>query len=123
MLLPQGALARDTLATGLAAKGWAADVVEAYRTVPATPPAELLAAAAKADAVAFTSASTVDNYVAAAGTGAVPPVVVCIGPVTADAARRHGRKVTAVAGDATVEALAATLASCRVPTATVGSGP
>jgi len=123
VLLPQGALAREVVATGLAGKGWAVDVVEAYRTVPAAPPAELLAAAAKADAVAFTSASTVANYVAVAGTGAVPPAVVCIGPVTAAAVRRYGLKVTAVAGEASVEGLAAALASCLAPAAAVGSGP
>jgi uroporphyrinogen III methyltransferase/synthase len=97
VLLPQAAGARPTVADGLRAKGWDVDVVEAYRTRPACPPGDLLAAAAKADAIAFTSASTVDNYLDAAGTGAVPPTVVCIGPVTAATARRRGLEVTAVA--------------------------
>jgi uroporphyrinogen-III synthase len=57
----------------------------------------VVAAAAKADAIAFTSSSTVDNFLDGAGPDAVPPVVVCIGPVTAETARRRGLTVTAVA--------------------------
>ncbi|MEA2825687.1 MAG: uroporphyrinogen methyltransferase / synthase, partial [Actinomycetota bacterium] len=64
VLLPQAAGARPVLADGLTAKGWAVDVVHAYRTVPTAPPPDLLAAAAKADAIAFTSASTVTSYLA-----------------------------------------------------------
>ena len=48
-----------------------------------------------------------------AGPTAVPPIVVCIGPVTADTARRLNLRVTAVAEqhdlDGLVSALAATL--------------
>ncbi|HWC10381.1 MAG TPA: uroporphyrinogen-III synthase, partial [Acidimicrobiales bacterium] len=105
VLVPQGALARDTVAEGLAAKGWSVEVVEAYRTVPAAPGADVLAAAAKADAVAFTSGSTVERYLAAAGSPAVPPVVACIGPVTAAAARERGLDVTVTATEATVDGL------------------
>ena len=111
VLLPQAAIADDVLATGLEAKGWAVDVVEAYRTLAATPPAEVVAAAAKADAVAFTSSSTVDNYVDAAGAGAVPGVVACIGPVTAATARRRGLEVSVVAEEQSVDGLVVALAS------------
>ncbi|HEX2274229.1 MAG TPA: uroporphyrinogen-III synthase, partial [Acidimicrobiales bacterium] len=111
VLLPQAALADDVLASGLTAKGWSVDVVEAYRTLPAVPPAEVAAAAAKADAVAFTSSSTVDNYVDAVGSGGVPPVVACIGPVTAATARRRGLDVTVVAEEQSVDGLAAAIAS------------
>ncbi len=91
------------------------DVVEAYRTVPARPSDEALAAAAKADAVAFTSASTVTNYVDAAGLEAVPPIVVCIGPITAEAARLRGLNVSAVASEHTLDGLIAALtATLRV---------
>ena len=86
----------------------------AYRTVAVSPPPGLLARAREADAVAFTSGSTVDGYVAAAGTAAVPPVVVAIGPVTADAAARHGLTVAAVADPHSLEGLVA---------ATVGALP
>ena len=109
VLVPQGDLAAGTLRTGLSAKGWAVETVEAYRTVPATPSSDVLAAAAKADAIAFTSGSTVDSYLDTAGAAAVPPVVACIGPVTAETARRRGLEVTVVAGEATVDGLVAAL--------------
>ena len=48
------------------------------------------AAARSADAITFTSASTVANFLAAAGRDALPPVVVCIGPITAETARAAG---------------------------------
>ena len=112
VLLPQAAIADDSLAAGLAAKGWSVDVVEAYRTVPAAPAPEAAAAAAKADVVAFTSSSTVDNYVDAVGTTGAPPVVACIGPVTAATARRRGLDVGVVAEEQSVEGHLAAIASC-----------
>ena len=108
-LLPQAAGARPVLARGLEAKGWDVEVVHAYRTVASSPPAEAVAAAAKADAIAFTSASTVDSYLAAAGPDAVPPVVACIGPVTAAAAEAAGLTVSAVATEHTLDGLVAAL--------------
>ena len=105
VLLPQAAAARPVVADGLRAKGWDVDVAEAYRTVPAQPSQEALAAAAKADAVAFTSSSTVTSFLALAGAGALPPVVACIGPVTAATAAEHGVRVTVVAAEHTVDGL------------------
>ena len=109
VLLPQAAAARPVLAEGLRAKGWRVDVAEAYRTVPAQPSQEALAAAAKADAVAFTSSSTVTSFLSLAGADALPPVVACIGPVTAATAADHNVPVTAVAADHTVDGLVAAL--------------
>jgi uroporphyrinogen III methyltransferase/synthase len=109
VLLPQAAAARPVLAAGLEAKGWDVDAVEAYRTRPATPSPDALAAAAKADAIAFTSSSTVENWLAATGPASTPPVVACIGPVTAETAARHGLAVAAVAADHTVDGLVAAL--------------
>jgi uroporphyrinogen-III synthase len=80
-------------------------VVEAYRTAPVEAGDDLKAAAAAADAVCFTSASTVTGFVEACGAGAVPGVVVCIGPVTADAARAEGLRVDAVADPHTLDGL------------------
>jgi uroporphyrinogen-III synthase len=74
----------------LRAGGWEVVVVVAYRTVAARPADAVLAAAGTADAIAFTSGSSVDAYVRAAGAAALPPVVVAIGPVSAAAAARHG---------------------------------
>jgi uroporphyrinogen III methyltransferase/synthase len=93
VLLPQAADARDVLADGLRAAGWAVEVVEAYRTTQAQPTPDLLATAAGADAITFTSSSTVTNYLAVAGVDRVPPVVACIGPVTAQRARDAGLRV------------------------------
>jgi uroporphyrinogen III methyltransferase/synthase len=103
VLLPQAAAARPVLAEGLGAKGWTVDVVEAYRTVPARPTDEALAAAAKADAIAFTSSSTVTSWLALGAT--LPPVVACIGPVTAATAAEHSVPVTVVATEHTVDGL------------------
>lgn len=109
VLLPQAAAASTVLASGLADKGWPLRVVHAYRTVRAEPTPDALAAATTADAVVFTSSSTVTNYLAAAGSTAVPPVVACIGPVTAATAERAGLEVSAVATPHTVAALVDTL--------------
>ncbi|MGI8686699.1 MAG: uroporphyrinogen-III C-methyltransferase [Acidimicrobiales bacterium] len=109
VLIPRAAKARQVLPDGLRARGWTVDVVEAYRTEPAAPPPSLLAEAAAADAIVFTSASSVGSWVGAAGTEAVPPVVACIGPVTADAARVAGLSVTTTAAEATLDGLVAAL--------------
>ncbi|HEX2047574.1 MAG TPA: uroporphyrinogen-III C-methyltransferase [Acidimicrobiales bacterium] len=109
VLLPQAAAARPVLAEGLRAKGWQVDVAEAYRTVPARPSPEALAAAGKADAVAFTSSSTVTSFLSLAGADALPPVVACIGPVTAATAAEHGVPATVVAGEHTVDGLVGAL--------------
>ena len=58
-----------------------------------------------ADAVTFTSASAVDQWVAAFGVEPVPPVVACIGPITAAAARGHGLTVDVEAEVHTIEGL------------------
>jgi uroporphyrinogen III methyltransferase/synthase len=105
VVLPRAAVARDVLPDGLRAKGWEVDVVEAYRTVAADVAPEVVAAARAADAVTFTSSSTVTRYLEVAGPDAVAPVVVCIGPVTAQTARDHGLQVDAVADEHSVPGL------------------
>ena len=97
VLLPRAAVARDVLPEGLEARGWSVDVVEAYRTERAAPSPAALEAAAAADAITFTSSSTVTNYLEVAGSSSVPPLVACIGPVTADTARDAGLQVDVVA--------------------------
>jgi len=108
VLLPRAAAARDVLPDGLRARGWQVDVVDAYRTVAARPSEAEWAAAAGADAVMFTSSSTVTNYLAV--TDRVPPVVACIGPVTARTAEAAGLRVDVVADESTVASLVAALA-------------
>lgn len=109
VLIPRAAEARDVLPQGLEAKGWEVDVVEAYRTVQGRPRDEDLAAAASADIVTFTSSSTVRNFLAVCDT--VPPVVACIGPITAATAREHGLTVDVEADVHTIEGLLDALAS------------
>jgi uroporphyrinogen-III synthase len=66
-------------------------------------------------AVTFTSASTVRGFLnarggeAIRGSSGVPPKVVCIGPVTASAARDAGLRPAAVAKPHTIEGLVAAL--------------
>jgi uroporphyrinogen III methyltransferase/synthase len=103
VLLARAAVARDVLPEGLRARGWDVDVVEAYRTIPGAPSADTMDAAAAADAITFTSSSTVTRYLELAGPDRVPPTVVCIGPVTAETARSHGLEVTAEAAEHTID--------------------
>ncbi len=111
VLLARAAVARDVLPQGLRASGWEVDVVDAYRTVPAEPTVEALDAAADADAITFTSSSTVANYLAIAGRDHVPPVVACIGPVTAATAREHDLPVAVEAEVHTIDGLIDALVS------------
>ena len=53
----------------------------------------------------FTSSSTVDRFLEAVGPALVPPVVACIGPVTADTARERGLTVDVEAEVHTVDGL------------------
>jgi uroporphyrinogen-III synthase len=115
VLLPQADGARPVLASGLRAAGWEVEAVVAYRTVPADPPPAVIERARAADAITFTSGSTVTGYLAAAGAGAVPPVVVCIGPVTADVAEAAGLTVASVATEHTIEGLVAALEAVLAP--------
>lgn len=115
VLLPRAAVARDVLPDGLRAAGWEVDVVEAYRTTRAEPTPAALAAAAGADAITFTSSSTVTNYLEVAGPGRVPPLVACIGPVTADTARAAGLTVDVVAETHTIPGLVAALVARLAP--------
>jgi len=106
VLLPCAAEVRDVLAEGLRAKGWRVDVVVAYRTVRTAPGESDLQALAGADAVVFTSSSTVTGYLDLAGPERVPPVVACIGPVTARTAMKAGLRVDIVASVQTTDGLA-----------------
>jgi uroporphyrinogen-III synthase len=105
ILLPQAAAARDVVATELGAMGWTVDVVEAYRTVPVDVDDRSRQAIAGADAVTLTSSSTVEQFVAAVGIDLAPPVVACIGPVTAATAQRLGLPGIAVADPHSLDGL------------------
>jgi uroporphyrinogen III methyltransferase/synthase len=105
VVVARAAVAREVLPDGLRSMGWEVEVVPVYRTVPAVPTEAQRDEVRDADVVTFTSASTVDQWVAAFGAEVVPPVVACIGPITADAARRHGFRVDVVADVHTIPGL------------------
>jgi uroporphyrinogen III methyltransferase / synthase len=109
VLVPRAAASREVLPAGLRAAGWDVDVVEAYRTIAVQPSASEVAAVQAADAVTFTSSSTVTNFLATVGRHAVPPVVACIGPVTASTASEAGLRVDVVAQTHTIDGLVAAL--------------
>ena len=117
ILLVQAADARPVLAHGLRAGGWDVTAVIAYRSVPVVASAADLAAAGGADAIVFTSSSTVSAWVAAGA--ATPPVVVSIGPATTATALRSGISVTMEASPHTIDGVAAALALVLGP---AGSG-
>jgi len=122
VLLARADIAPRGLEEALVRKGWTPVRVDAYRTRFAS---RLPGDAAEAlrdgtvDAVTFTSASTVEGFVAMAGRmneiGTRPPGAVCIGPVTAAAARRAGFRVVAVARPHTINGLVAALERALSP--------
>jgi uroporphyrinogen III methyltransferase / synthase len=116
VLIPRAAVARDVLPDGLRGRGWQVEVVEAYRTVPAELSEADRARLAEAHAITFTSASSVTNFVAAAGEDRVPPVVVTIGPVTAGAARAAGLDVTVESAVHSIDGLVGALCTWAAST-------
>jgi len=115
ILLPRAERARDVIPEELAKLGAKVDVVTAYRTVGSgKKKAELgkLLKEGKVDVITFTSPSTVENFMAIMGQDYVTPKkvrVACIGPVTAEAAKRAGLPVDIVQERYTVEGLVETL--------------
>jgi uroporphyrinogen-III synthase len=112
VLLARADIAPDGLEATVAAKGWTPMRVDAYRTrlVPSLPEEATQALrAGQVDVVSFTSVSTVEGFVRAAHSvlAEAPrsPVSVCIGPVTAEAARAAGLIVAGVAQPHTIEGL------------------
>ncbi|MDE0029618.1 MAG: uroporphyrinogen-III synthase [Deltaproteobacteria bacterium] len=109
-LLARVAGARDVLPETLRRWDAEVEVVEAYRNEPVREGAERLPEVLdRVDWVTFTSPSTVNAFMdLLAGANAELPAAVrvaCIGPITADAARRHGLDVTAVAREYTISGL------------------
>lgn len=111
ILLPQAADARPVLAKGLREAGWQVDVVEAYRTEPVALSPELLNVISEAHAIAFTSASTVKNFVATAGSNFLPRCIASIGPITSEAAREQGLNVDIEADEHNIDGLIQALLS------------
>jgi uroporphyrinogen-III synthase len=107
VLLPRADLATEDLEESLRSRGWEPVRIEAYRVRPVDrlpPEAEQALGEGRVDAVTFTSPSTVHGFVRVAG---VPRnlAVVCIGPVTAQAAEAAGFVVDEVADPHTTDGL------------------
>jgi hydroxymethylbilane synthase len=112
ILLPRARIARDLIPLELLKRGALVDVVEAYRNVI---PKDLSLRAievlsAKPDWLTLTSASTVKNLLSAAPRELLEPIkLASIGPITTEAALRHGLTVTVEASPHTLDALVLSL--------------
>ncbi|MGB9628979.1 MAG: uroporphyrinogen-III synthase, partial [Thermodesulfobacteriota bacterium] len=100
ILLARAEKARDILPNGLKEMGAEVEVVEVYRAIKPKGGAKRLKLLLKEkiDAIAFTSSSTVDHFVdllkGVDHKKALKGVAIaCIGPITADTARKRGMKV------------------------------
>ncbi len=104
ILFVRGSRARRVLPDGLSRRGAIVDEVVAYETSHSRG----RSLPDGVDAITFTSGSAVEGFLAA---GAVPPRarIVCLGPVTADAAREWGLTISAVAEPSTEDGLVAAL--------------
>ena len=111
VLIPQAEDAPGELADALSASGWTCHVATAYRTVVDDSSVDRgrEALAAGADAVVFTSGSTVRSFVELWGKPPDGCVVCCIGPRTAEAAHEAGVTVHATAKEQSIEGLVAAL--------------
>jgi len=116
-LLPRAAKARELLPEKLAEMGGEVEVVTAYETVRPSEKAEEVRRLLREGAIhciTFTSSSTVENFIAMVGDDHLPSllgkaVVACIGPITAETARKHGLTVEIIPDEYTIEALTAAL--------------
>jgi len=113
VLVPRAEVARDALPALLAQRGAQVEILPVYQAVcpPETGAALLqLFSAEGADVITFTSSSTVANFVRAFPDDRLPAVlgdaeIACMGPVTADTARKLGLKVGIIAREYTIQGL------------------
>jgi uroporphyrinogen III methyltransferase / synthase len=110
----QADIARPTVAGGLRAKGWDVVAIAAYRTLPVAPDPSVLSAVAAADAITFTSGSTVRSFVASYGVSKLPSRVISIGPVTSVTCAELGIAVTSQAHEHDVNGLVAAVVAALV---------
>jgi uroporphyrinogen III methyltransferase/synthase len=114
ILLPRAAVARDVIPFELTKRGAHITPVEAYRTVAPEGLAErvheVFGGARRPDYVTFTSSSTVQNLIAAAGPETLDGVkAVSIGPITSRTARELGVEPAIEASEYTTAGLVAAL--------------
>ncbi len=113
VLVPRAEVARDALPSLLSMRGAEVEILPVYQAVcPAMAGPSLLRlfGAEGVDVITFTSSSTVANFVRAFPDDRLPAVlgdaeVACMGPVTADTARKLGLRVDIVAREYTAHGL------------------
>jgi uroporphyrinogen III methyltransferase/synthase len=113
VLIPRAKVAREVLPEKLREAGAEVVVPPAYESVPSTQGKEevsLRLQTGEIDCVTFTASSTVENFVGAFGAEEAARLlsetrVVCIGPITAGTARKHGLRVDAQAKEYTIPGL------------------
>jgi uroporphyrinogen III methyltransferase/synthase len=122
VLVPRAEVARDALPSLLAKRGAEVEILPVYRAMcPAGASDSLLRLfnAEGVDVITFTSSSTVANFVRAFPDDRLPALlgdaeVACMGPVTADTARKLGLPVTIVAREYTTHGLVQAIAESAV---------
>jgi uroporphyrinogen III methyltransferase/synthase len=122
VLLPRAEIARKALPEAINKADGIAHEISVYKTVPARPDAEGLAALKTGvDVVTLTSPSTVQNFVTIARQNGLDPLnfpgnplFACIGPITEQAAREEGLTNIVVAKEYTTEGLIEAIKSLEV---------
>ncbi|TMG19445.1 MAG: uroporphyrinogen-III synthase [Chloroflexi bacterium] len=113
VLVPRAEVARDALPSLLANRGAEVEILPVYSAVcpaEATPALLRLFDGDGVDVITFTSSSTVVNFVQAFPEDRLPAIlgdaeIACMGPVTADSARKLGLEVSIVAREYTTHGL------------------
>jgi uroporphyrinogen-III synthase len=113
VLFPRAEIARKELPEAIANAGGIVHEIVVYRTLPAEMDMDgLNAFKSGVDVVTFTSASTVENFIAIVKQNGLDPlnlpgnpVFACIGPITEQAARDEGFQNIVVAKEYTTEGL------------------
>lgn len=113
VLLPRAEIARQELPKAILTAGGIAHEIVVYRTLPAEIDMNgLTALKMGVDVITFTSASTVENFVAIMCQNKLDPLnlpnnplFACIGPITEQAAREEGLSNLVVAKEYTTEGL------------------
>jgi uroporphyrinogen III methyltransferase/synthase len=119
VLVPRAEIARDALPSLLANRGAEVEILPVYRAmcpVDAGPAlVRLFGGGEGVDVITFTSSSTVVNFVRAFPEDRLPAIlgdaeIACMGPVTADTARKLGLDVAIVAREYTTHGLVQAIA-------------
>lgn len=113
VLLPRAEIARKALPEAIVKAGGTAHEIAVYKTLPAQPDPEGLAALKTGvDVITFTSASSVENFIAMMHENKLDPLglpnhprFACIGPITEQAAREEGLVNLVVAKEYTTAGL------------------